>query len=212
MKRVIIVLGFLCGVAATLVLLVKNPLAATGVGSVDGPGTYNWVPLEFAGNAFAPPNLLGKSAYDLSDADDDALGYASAAILLVQEADGQPVALATRLTAIAKDGNLLQGNVGVDTYTNLFWPNRGSIMMYGHENRWPLISREALAMLGQAADTDQADSYLVSVDSTDDSSTGVVGGSGVWTGVGGRYQEVLTETDDQPGIYTGRIAVQLQNY
>ena len=214
MKRLTMLLGFLCGILAVLFLLLKNPLAATGNDAGFASAAYRWTALEFAGNPFTPVRVLGVPAGLIpGSVAAEEFDYGNASILLLQDEQGQPVALATRLSGVGKGGSLLQGNAGIDTYTNIFWPNRGSVLMYGYENRWPVIASQALAMLGQSADGQQPGNYMVSANPPNGASAGIVGGSGLMMAVGGTYQEQLLQLDgesEQPaGIYSGAISVQL---
>ena len=115
MKRLTMLLGFLCGCVAVLFVLLKNPLAATDNDSGFASAAYRWTVLEFAGNPFTPARVLGVPADFIpgSEAAEE-FDYANASILLLQDEQGQPVALATRLSGVGKGGSLLQGNAGIN--------------------------------------------------------------------------------------------------
>lgn len=204
MKRLIAISGFLTGVLVTLVMLLNNPLTSAGLSGAAGSGAYYWNVLEFAGNEYAPAGLMGfTQGSGLQSMGAEEVALANASIMLLQDAAGQPLALATRLSSISKGGSVLYGNVGTESYTNIFWPNRGSVFLQGHENRWPLIRNR---IVGLFSSPDQAE---FAVSSRADSEVGIVGGSGQLIGQGGLYSETLREDPQNPGQYVGSISLEL---
>jgi len=200
--------GFACGIFAGVVLLLQNPAVEKSF-RVDQAETYEWSALEFFGNAFEPENILripGNSVYRPLGAGDIELG--SAAVLLLTDETGQPRALAVRLATISQSGDMLRGNVGIDTYTNIFWPNTGSIFLQGYENRWPLIKGEAPSSMGGTAVDGMTAEYSVSAISPDKAFAGIVGGSGQFRSSAGRYSETLWRDPDQPDLYAGTISLE----
>jgi hypothetical protein len=204
MSRLGALFGFLCGIGAGILLLLHNPIVQPGMDVPMGSRILRWNALEHFGISFSAADMLGLSdgggQHSVGVAEID---LASASILLLRNSAGQPAALATRLSAVNDNRDLLAGRVGVDTYTNIFWPNRGSVFSHGYENRWPVISGNALVALNQASVP--PDGYFVSAQHPDKMQTGIVGGSGLLTGLSGRYGERLKPDSDNQGLYMGTI-------
>jgi hypothetical protein len=210
MKRLTGIIGFLCGIGAGIFVLLNNPLSPPAYSAVADSDAYQWKALEFFGISFTPNELLhlssGSSNRSLGAKE---VGLASASIVLLLDTAGQPVALATRLTAMNKAPDMYAENVGVDTYTNIFWPNAGSVLMHGYENRWPLIRNNLVALTNDAGQDSAGLEVLVSAVRPDKAPTGIVGGSGLFTGVGGRYSETIWQDSEQPDLYTGAISLEI---
>ena len=204
MKRLVIISGLFSGVLVTLIVLLNNPVSSAGLSGAAGKNAYHWNVLEFAGNNYSPTGLLGlRGDTGGSSLGAEEVSLANASILLLQDSSGQPVAIATRLSSVSKGGDILTGDVGTETYTNIFWPNRGSVFMQGYENRWPLIRDELLSVFGSSEQTE----FPVSAAGNDVAETGIVGGSGQLVGVGGSYSETLRPDPNKPGHYAGMISL-----
>jgi hypothetical protein len=206
MKKLVAVTGFVSGVVIALVILLQSPFAPHELTLPAGSNTVQWQALEFAGNPFTPAGLLGLPAGSrVVPVGSKQVALANASIMLLFDGAGQPVALATRLASRRKGGNLLMGNVGIDTYTNILWPNRGSIMMHGYEDRTPMMRASALGQTAMTPDEAIAVSAIPPVDYAQ----GVVGGSGEFTATSGQFSEALWQSLDQPGMYTGTLTIEL---
>lgn len=204
MKRPVIIAGLLSGVVVTLIFLLNNPISSAGLSGAAGKNAYYWNTLEFAGNNYDPAGLIGlRGDTGGSLLGSENVSLANASIMLLQDSNGQPVAIATRLSSVSKGGDILTGNVGTETYTNIFWPNRGSVFMQGYENRWPLIRDELLGGIDSSDDV----GFAVSASGSGVSETGIVGGSGQLVGVGGSYSETLRPDPNNPGRYVGMISL-----
>lgn len=206
MKKLITFMGLLCGCVAALAVLLFNPLGPVVIHAGLGADTYDWSALEFHGAELDAVTMLGLPL-QVSGQPFTATGVesANASIVVLHDPDGKAVALATRLVALDETGDLLHGDLGVNAYTNIFWPNRGSLLLYGYENRWPVIRGNVMSILGQAAEA----SWLVSAARRDGRPSGVVGGSGLQEGVGGRYSETLHLSSADDGTFAGRLSLEL---
>jgi hypothetical protein len=205
-KKLVATTGFLGGIAIAVMLLLHSPFSPSLLALRAGPGTLQWQTLEFAGNPFTPAGLLGLPAgAAIVPIGASQVELANASVMLLFDAAGQPVALATRLASRRKGGNLLMGNIGIDTYTNVFWPNRGSVLMHGHEDRTPLLRAGALG--NSPVTPDQA--FVVSAMAPTGLVKGVVGGSGAFAATTGRFSETLWQSPQQPGYYSGAITFEL---
>jgi hypothetical protein len=208
MKRLVGIIGFLCGIGAGIFMLLNNPLSPPVYSAAAESDTYQWKALEFFGISFAPTELLNISSVSNNRSlGAKEVGLASASIILLHDAAGQPVALATRLTAINKAPDIYAKNVGVDTYTNIFWANAGSILMHGYENRWPLIRNNLVTVLNDPEQDSAGLEFPVSAVRPGNAPTGVAGGSGLFSAVGGRYSDTIRQDSEQPDLYSGEVSL-----
>lgn len=202
MKKLVAISGFLTGVAIALLFLLQSPFGPQLLALRADPSTLQWQTLEFAGNPFTPAGLLGLPAGSaIVPIGAPQVKLANASIMLLFDAAGQPVALATRLASRRKGGNLLMGNIGIDTYTNVFWPNRGSVMLHGYEDRTLMLRAGALG--NSPVSPDKA--LTVSAVAPADAAKGVVGGSGTLVSTTGQFSETLWQSPQQPGYYSGTV-------
>lgn len=204
MNRLVVLLGLLCGFLVGVALLVLNPW--TPAPSVAGAraNTYAWAPLESYGVRLDEAALLNLPFGDATELGSN-LATANAAIIVLRGSGGEAVALGTRLTAVDEASDLLAGDVGIATYTNLYWPNRGSVLLHGRENRWPVIRSSVSELAGREAPV----AWAVTTPRLDGSPSGAVGGSGTLESVGGRYTETLKLSSSGDGSYAGEIALEL---
>jgi hypothetical protein len=208
-KKLIAFTGLLSGVAAAIVALMLNPLGSNDSVLQVGPEIYDWQVLEFAGNSLGAVDVLGLPVPGRSRSADEKLRNASAAIFLLTDPNGQPRALATRLSGMASSNNMLQGHIGVDTFTNIFWPNRGSVQMHGYENRWPLVRDQFMRLVTQKAPAGDMSGYVVSATPLTEQVTGIVGGSGDFAATGGRYGELLVPDSESPSGFKGLLVLDI---
>ena len=208
MKRLIVIIGFLCGIGAGVLMILNNPLSSPGFSVASKSDAYQWRALEFFGIAFTPTELLGVSKGSINRS----LGakevvLTSASVILLQDEAGRPAALATRLTAMNKSPDIFTKNVGVDTYTNIFWANAGSVLMHGYENRWPLVRSHFVASSNGVDEETGRLNFPVSAERPDKEPAGIVGGSGLFSAIGGRYSETIWQDPEQPGLYAGSVSL-----
>ena len=206
MKKLVAITGFLGGIAIAVMFLLHSPFSPQLLALRVDSGTLQWQTLEFAGNPFTPAGLLGLPAgAAIVPIGAPQVELANASVMLLFNAAGQPVALATRLASRRKGGDLLMGNIGIDTYTNVFWPNRGSVLMHGYEDRTPMLRASAL---GDSPVTPEK-AFTVSALAPTDGAKGVVGGSGAFALATGRFSEALWQSPQQPGYYSGALTFEL---
>jgi hypothetical protein len=202
MRLLVALIGLCCGAFAGVYALLNNPLtaAAEPVAGIAGE-SYQWQVLEAVGNGFGPAELLG---LPLANPDRplgaDALESASAAVMLLTDEQNQPRALATRLSVFSSDGSLTEGRVGIETFTNIFWPNAGSIFLHGYENRWPVIRA--------AAEASSAGSMQFSAFSPGGDPGAIVGGSGLHEGASGRFSETFWADPSHPDTLAGHLVLE----
>ena len=200
MRLLIALIGLFCGAFAGVYGLLHNPLTAAQEPVADIAGdSYRWQVLESAGNAFGPAELFGLpvNGRQLGAA---ALESASAAIMLLTDEKDQPRALATRLAVYSSDSSLTTGHVGVETFTNVFWPNAGSLFLHGYENRWPVIRA--------AADAASAGGVKLAAVGPGSDPGSIVGGSGLYEGAGGRFSETVWADPARPDTSAGQLVLE----
>jgi hypothetical protein len=204
MRLIISLIGFFAGSAVALSALLFNPLEPVPIPQA-GAKIYDWSPLEFHGAELDEVTLLGLPLRQSgSPFVADEIGLANASIIVLRDPDGEAVALATRLVSMDDASDLLGADLAVNAYTNIFWPNRGSLMMYGRENRWSVMRSRIMQATGNTA----ANSWLVSTDRRDGSVSGILGGSGAVESTGGRYSERLQPNPSGDGTFTGSLSLE----
>ncbi len=200
MRLLIALMGLIGGAFAGIYGVLHNPLTAAEepVAGIAGD-SYRWQVLEAAGNGFGPAELFGLpvAGRPLGAA---ALDSASAAIVLLTDEQDQPRALATRLAVYSSDSSLTAGHVGVETFTNVFWPNAGSVFLHGYENRWPVIRA--------AADMDSAGLVKLTAVGPGIDPGAIIGGSGLYEGAGGRFSETVWADPARPETSAGQLVLE----
>jgi hypothetical protein len=202
MRQIISLIGFFAGVAVAFLVLLFNPLEPAPVPQT-GAEIYDWSPLEFHGAELDEVSLLGlplrRSGSPFAAAE---IEHANASIIVLRDPDGEAIALATRFVTLDDRSDLLGANLAVNTYTNIFWPNRGSLLLHGHENRWPIMRSRVMLATGNVA----KEYWLVSTNPRDGDRSGILGGSGALEGVEGSYSEVLRPNPSGDGTFIGRLS------
>jgi hypothetical protein len=205
-KGLSIILGLLAGAVGAVVLLFNNPLQPSRPSILPNASVYDWRAPEFHGASFGAAGLMNLPIGPRSEPFGAAgIATANAAVLILTDEDGQPAALAARITVLGETPDLLRSDVGVSSYTNIIWPNYGSLFLRGEENRWALIRDSALKFSGMSnagADGRFRVSRLAGM-------RDVIGGSGAFANIGGRYAEELSWDEDNPERLAGTIGLGL---
>lgn len=202
MRLLFALIGFFAGAALTVYGVLNNPLARPAL-SQSGVELYDLSPLEFHGAELDYVMLLNLplttagTPFAASN-----MKHSNASIVVLRNLQGEAVAMGTRLVTAGDDSDLLDGKLSVQTYTNIFWPNSGSLMMHGLENRWAMLSEEAA---GEEASSDS--SWTVSVKPPAGAVGGILGGSGKLEAVGGTYTEVLQPNPSGDGTFVSQIGL-----
>lgn len=206
MKGFSIILGLVAGAVGAVVLLLNNPLQPSQPSISRNASVYNWRSPEFHGASFGTAGLtripVGPRSEPFAAA---GIATANAAVLILTDTDGQPAALATRITVLGETQDPLRSDVGVASYTNIIWPNYGSLFLRSEENRWALI-RDTVLQVAGIPDTRGEGGFRVS------RLTGirdVIGGSGAFAKIGGRYAEELRWDSENPERLAGTISLGL---
>jgi hypothetical protein len=206
MNKLIAFTGLVCGSVTAIAALLLNPIGPVPISGSMGSNTYAWSAVEFHGAELDGVTMLGlplrKSGQPFAA---KGIAAANASVLVLRGADGEEAALATRLVALDEHGELLSADLGVNSYTSIFWPNRGSLLLYGYENRWPIIRDNVMDRFGKSSEG----SWLVSAQRRNGALTGVVGGSGAMEGMGGHYSETLQPNASGDGTFTGKLSLEL---
>ena len=206
MRLLIAVLGLAAGSAVTLAGLLFNPLSPGAMTGGDGNAAYDWTPLEFHGVELNAVSLLGLPLRPAGKPlVSQSLGTANIAVIVLRNSVGEAAGLATRISALDKQSDLLSADLGVSTYTNVFMPNRGSLFLVGQENRWPVVRSNVMSALGQPA----VAQWAVTTRLRDGSPSSVVGSSGELETLSGRYVERLQPGNADNGVFSGQIELAL---
>ena len=206
MRSLITLFGFVAGIAATLAVLLNNPLQSAPL-PVSDTNAYDWQALELHGASFGPSQLMNiPLGHRNQPFTADGIKTANAAVLILRDAAGQPAALAIRFEVLSDKSALFRADVGTSMYMNIIWPNYGSLFLHGYENRWPII-RDTVLKLANKNYYQPADSFGVSIAGSDRT---VAGGSGGFAAIGGSFAEELYDDTDQTDRYAGRLELQLQ--
>lgn len=204
MRLIIALIGFFAGGTVALLGLLFNPLEPLPLPQA-GAEVYDWRPLEFHGAELDEVALLSLplkiSGQPFAAG---SIAEANAAIIVLRDPSGEAVALATRLASSNGTGDLLKAVLPVHSYTNIFWPNRGSLLMYGYENRWSVLRSHALLATGNQA----GKKWLVTNQRADGALSGIMGGSGALEGTGGIYSEMLQPNPSGDGTFIGRLSLE----
>jgi len=87
----------------------------------------------------------------------------------------------------------LRGDVGLISYWNVFWPNRGSVFLVGYENHWPIVRDSIISALrGDGMDPGPQE-YILTAKSDRHPATRAIGGSGRYRDTKGTFQESVRQ-------------------
>jgi hypothetical protein len=144
MRRAVVLIGFLCGVLVALAALMLNPMAWSSsppASAAKGARTLTYTPAAFRGFELRPMALLGVAGIDADGAGlaDPAIRYARVEVEPLTADSSSAVALAVRLSSLAKQNSLFRARLGVITDWNVVWPDQGSLFLSGSENFWPVV-------------------------------------------------------------------------
>lgn len=208
MKTIVVLAGLLAGFVAASLAIVHLPRGPQTVADFGDVERYEWTAVEYHGRIHDTPSLFGIAWTQQERLFGAAtLRDASAAILLLRDVEGVPRALATRIQVRNPDSELLDADLGVETYTNIFWPNRGSVLAASYENRWPQLESLVAELQGEVP-TDAP--WLVSSVGGNHRALGIVGGSGAFDGAEGEFSERLQLDPSAPGGFRGTLGLMLK--
>ena len=104
--------------------------------------------------------------------------------------------------------DLLVGDLGIDSYWNVFCPNSGSVFLVGRENYWPAVKDVLIASIrGEAQPA--GEQYSVTVRPEGRRVRGILGSSGKFTGATGLFQDVYIDRADSPSGAVGIVSMQI---
>ena len=206
MKLLIALSGLVAGIFVGLSVLLFNPLSPPATLPSSGIAPYELAPLEFHGAELDHVALLGLPGSPAGvEFAADSIATANASVIVLSTSGGDAIALATRLSSADRNSDLLRGDVGSETYTNIFFPNRGSLFLSGRENRWPIIRSGTLRLLGQPGEL----VWPVTTRTGSGAPSGIVGGSGALESTGGRYAESLQLSPVGDGTFNSEIVLEM---
>ena len=214
MKALVGILGILIGVGSAIALLLWNPFYPhiESSGNVQrGTIVFDYSASEYRGVEMTPLSFFGISGM-FSDGDEfysDGIRHTAAALMLFKNRDGQTAALATKLTAVAETSDLLVGDLGIDSYWNVFWPNSGSVFLIGRENYWRVITDVLIAGLRGESQLPTGEQYSVTVRPEGRRVRGILGSSGRFTGATGLFHDSYISQPNSPSGAVGMITMQI---
>jgi hypothetical protein len=210
MSKLKFLLGLLAGIFSGMLIVVFNPFAGgTELRSLPNAKFHSYITSDIYGMHRGVDGILNL-AWFLQGPGDFALPAirnTTAAVLVLRDDTGNPVAFATRLSSVARNDNLLLGSLKMRTYWNVFWPNEGSVYMQSEETRRPMFRDGIVSFLGGDGLRASADSYVLTIDSDRNR---IFGLSGELANVSGAYSEVLLSPANDPEIQQGELQLQLQ--
>lgn len=206
MKRWFIVLpGLLLGLAIGVGLLMVNPLSLSQAAPAGLSGAVRVLDWRsgggFRGMPMTPGGLLGWSRGADGFAD-PALRHARVEVVVLDDdASGEKV-LGVRMSAAAAQGSLLRARLGVTTAWNLVWPGRGSVMLAGSENAWPML-RDGLWALARGRGFRPGREHYPLPPLPGAGAPALVSGSGAFEGLRGSFREDYRPIASMPGDLIG---------
>jgi hypothetical protein len=210
MSNVRILLGMLAGMLAGILIVIFNPFAGgTLLRSVPEAKFHSYTTGDVYGMHRSVDSILNLAwlLQGPGDFSEPAIRNTTASVLVLRDYTGSPVAFATRLSSVARNDNMLLGSLKMRTYSNVFWPNEGSVYMQAEETRRPMFRDGLVSFLTGGELSANAESYVLTIDSDRNQ---IVGLSGELADVSGAYSEVLLSPADDPQIQQGELQLLLQ--
>ncbi|MBW7931846.1 MAG: hypothetical protein H3C57_11210 [Gammaproteobacteria bacterium] len=204
-RKLVALLGLLLGVALGITLLMLNPISLSQAAPAGLSGAVRVLDWHsgggFRGMAMTPGALLGWSGNAAAFAD-PALRHARVEIVVLDDDAGGESVLGVRLSAVATQDSLLQARLGVTTAWNLVWPGRGSVMLAGSENAWPVLRDGLWAFVRGHGFRPGQDLYSLPP-LPGAGAPALVSGSGSFEGLRGSFREDFQPLDSRPGDLIG---------
>ena len=123
MKLLIGLTGFALGAVVVIAGLLFNPLSPKAVLTGSAASTYATSILEFHGVELDEVALLGLPLQTAGNPQPaQSLAASNATVMVLRGSGGEAIGLATRLVTLDEESDLLRGELGTETYTNIFFP------------------------------------------------------------------------------------------
>jgi len=212
MRSVLGIISFFAGAMAGVILVLVKP-----AGSSDGIKPFGSESLlvtrfdssGYRGMDILPLSLLGIGTSGSRHAlKDSANRYARVSTVVLESDDGEPVALAVKLSALGKQNNLLNGRLDMNTNWNLFWPGQGSIFLAGTDNYWALVSDGTVSGLKGEGFQLKPETYGLSVRHQSGTVPRVIGASGQYKDTEGRFRESADPVSRSMARLNGFLEIQ----
>jgi hypothetical protein len=207
--------GLVLGAAAAAAVLYYNPLSlrsAASPSATDRVLRYSLPDhvLEFAVGEDA--RLFGQDTGDDS-LWEETIDRTAVLGLVLNDAAGQPVAIASRLIATSADTDLLLRGVLVTDHWLVTIPNEGSLFVRADSNAWPFLKEALVPVWYFDRPWNGPGEYWPTVGPRSDRSGVVIGVSGGLRGSAGRaverYEVLALDRERQFAIATGEIHLDL---
>ena len=213
MRRAVVVAGFLCGMLLGLVVLALNPMGMSSSAPVVAAGarTLTFNTGQFRGFELTPFALLGVSgiAADGAGLSEPAIRYSRIDVAALSADSSSAVALAVRLSSIARENSLWRGRLGVVTDWNVVWPEQGSLFLSGSENFGPVVADCLWSLLRGHGLRPRAPRYDLSPVPGAGTGQSVNGARGAFDGARGSFVESFEPLPDAGDDLGGRRTLHL---
>jgi len=209
------ILGLVLGAAAAGVVLYFNPLAAKSASmphATDRVLTYSLPDqvLEFALGDDA--RLFGQDAGD-DGLWEETIDRSAVLALVLNDASGQPAALASRLLSTSAETDLLLRGVLVSDVWLVTIPNEGTLFVHADSNAWPFLKETLLPVWYLDRPWNGPSEYWPTVGPGADDSADVVGIAGSFDGRAGtaveRYEITALDPARKLALATGELHLNL---
>jgi hypothetical protein len=213
---IVVLLGLLVGTAAAGAVLYYNPFSVTGTGV---PNATDRV-LHYS----LPDNVLAFSfgndaRYFGRDPGDDGLweetiDRTAVLGLVLNDAENQPAAVASRLMAVSPDSDLLLRGVVVSDYWLVTLPGEGTLFVHADTNAWRFLKEALVPVWFLDRPWDGPSEYWPTVGPGTDDNGVVVGVSGNFRGSEGsvveRYELTALDPQRESALAEGELRLSLE--
>jgi hypothetical protein len=196
----IALLGIVIGAAAAGAVIYFNPLTDTRApepGSSDRILHYD-LPGEVLGFTLGEHVLPPGAAKVDGGFWEETIDRTALLGLVLDDADGKPAAVASRLLAGSVETDFLLSGVLVSDYWLLTIPNEGTLFLRAHTNVWPFLKKTLLPVWYFGRPWAGPSDYRPTAGPGDDGTAVVVGATGRFAGLEGTAIEQYRLTDLDP--------------
>jgi hypothetical protein len=193
-------LGLVIGAAAGGAMIYFNPLTETSAPEVEATDRtlHYGLPGEVLGFTLGEHALPPGSAGVADGFWEETIDRTALLGLVLDDADGKPAAVASRLLAGSADTDFLLSGVLVRDYWLLTIPNEGTLFLRADSNVWPFLKQTLLPVWYFGRPWSGPAAYRPTAGPGDEGTAVVVGASGRFAGLEGTAIEQYRLTDLDP--------------
>jgi len=208
--------GLLLGTAAAGAVLYFNPLSVTASGvpnPTDRVLHYSLPDHVLAFSLGDDARYFGRDPGD-DDLWEDTIDRTAVLGLVLNDADNQPAAVASRLMAVSPDSNLLLRGVVLNDYWLVTLPGEGTLFVRADTNTWRFLKEALVPVWFLDRPWDGPSEYWPTVGPGADDSGVVLGLSGNFSGSEGsvveRYELTALDPARESALAEGELHLNLQ--